>query len=657
MFRVKQCAITASFLLLGFTLQVPVLLGQRNCDCSAYTSVTSDISERLYANVSGDDYLSTLSQQLVYSNEIGCQIKGYELVAAMFLTQKQIDSCEYYLKKATMLSSKNSCSNNQLYDNNMLYLRVFFQKQNFDEAIQHGYKALEIAESVKQMDKQAETLTYLSRIFARMQQYGKSLEYSRLALSFIQQLPPSVRKAMWLEVLTQNYNSYRQVRGSDVYVEAIKKYTPKEAVRMVVEDFKNNGTLDTIRLLTQEFKSLAARFNHRTTLLKAYRHLHTVEMALDNNDMALRYIDSSLMLCIRGVDDQGLFVGFGDKADIYWKLGNGSLAARFADSCLFYAQKTGIPTSIANAYLTKSEIAHFNKDWEQAFYAMKEVKVIMDSVQNLDRTKVVNELEKKYNQAKNEKTIKELAQEKRIYLLLVLAALLSIVIFFFYMRQQALKHRQIILETEQRLNRARMNPHFFFNALTSLQSFALRENDGKKLATNLSKFSHIMRETLESTYKEYVTIEDEMAFLDEYLEIQKIRFPKKFNYTLQAASDVEIDELLIPSMIIQPFVENSIEHGFSDMGSEEGQVQVIFKKEKNEILIEISDNGTGLKGAQKISEEHISRATQIIKDRVYLLNIKLKTNARFYIDNHPQGKGVLVRIYLPIIFDNENTHH
>jgi LytS/YehU family sensor histidine kinase len=224
------------------------------------------------------------------------------------------------------------------------------------------------------------------------------------------------------------------------------------------------------------------------------------------------------------------------------------------------------------------------------------------------------------------------------------------------MRQLSLKHKQTIMETEQRLNRARMNPHFFFNALASLQSFALRENDGKTLASNLSKFSNIMRETLESTYKDYVTIEQEMDFLNEYLEVQKIRFPKKFSYNIVAADDLEVDELVIPSMILQPFVENSIEHGFAGLDYE-GHVDVFFTIENHEILIEISDNGQGLTTPQKISNEHISRASQIIKDRIYLLNIKLKTKARFSIDNQSNGKGVVVKIYLPEMSQNESISH
>lgn len=233
-------------------------------------------------------------------------------------------------------------------------------------------------------------------------------------------------------------------------------------------------------------------------------------------------------------------------------------------------------------------------------------------------------------------------------MLLALAGLLASLSIGFFLRQQKLRHQQVIMETEQRLNRARMNPHFFFNALSTLQKFALRDHDGQAMASNLSKFSNIMRETLESTYKEYITVEQEIDFLNEYLEVQKIRFPKTFSYQIIADPNMEIDDVLIPSMILQPFVENSIEHGFSGIDYP-GHVDIQFNASDKEIIITISDNGKGLLTTYKENNEHISRASQIIKDRIYLLNIKLKTKAGFSIDNNTDGKGALVKINLPLL--------
>ena len=193
-----------------------------------------------------------------------------------------------------------------------------------------------------------------------------------------------------------------------------------------------------------------------------------------------------------------------------------------------------------------------------------------------------------------------------------------------------------------------MNPHFFFNALASLQTYALQGNDGKSIAVNLSKFAHIMRETLESTYKDYITIGKEIDFLNEYLELQKLRFPQKFNYEITLADTIESDTQIIPSMILQPFVENSIEHGFTGIDYT-GNIQIDFKKENDNLLITVIDNGKGLADQKKGNGEHVSRASQIIKDRLYLLNKKLKTKARFLITNNEEGAGTVVKVYLPIL--------
>jgi len=198
-----------------------------------------------------------------------------------------------------------------------------------------------------------------------------------------------------------------------------------------------------------------------------------------------------------------------------------------------------------------------------------------------------------------------------------------------------------------------MNPHFFFNALATLQQYALTENNGLTLATNLSRFSNIMRETLESTYREYITIEQETDFLKEYLDLQQMRYEQKFTYDIIIAETVEPDEILLPAMIIQPFVENAVEHGFANI-DRTGLLRIVFEIEADQLVIRITDNGKGLAEVKSLNPEHISRASQIIKDRIYLLNIKLKTRARFSIENRKDGQGVLVQIFLPVILKHEN---
>jgi LytS/YehU family sensor histidine kinase len=131
-----------------------------------------------------------------------------------------------------------------------------------------------------------------------------------------------------------------------------------------------------------------------------------------------------------------------------------------------------------------------------------------------------------------------------------------------------------------------------------------------------------------------------------------MRFPKKFAYEIIVAGDIEADDTLIPSMIVQPFVENSIEHGFNGIDYA-GHITVGFKKDEHSLRIEINDNGKGLAAAITKTDEHISRASQIIKDRIYLLNLKLKTKASFSINGNKNAAGVAVIITLPLLYKQD----
>ncbi|MBL7746296.1 MAG: histidine kinase [Chitinophagaceae bacterium] len=559
-----------------------------------------------------------------------CKAIGYEKAAKELFDRKSFDSSELFLQTALENYKKISCSESKYLQVYKLFSRLYENKAEFQQSLEYSLKALPIAENAGLHTERADILLNIAQVFNRLRQPDKAILYTRQSVPVVAKLSSSTAKAELLNKITARYFFYFQDVDDPTYADTAEVYV-KEALIVAKEV---NNTKEQIIALT--------RMNAIYESRKEYQK-------------ALGFIDEALVMCNPVEHKRQFTTLYGDKGYLLMKLNNFSEARRFADSCLFYCQEEKYPPLIANAYSLIFEIENKAGNYKEAVWALTNEKTITDSLSSTEKAKAVNELEKKYNQARNEKTIKELAQQKEIYFLLAAAGLLGLIAIAFFLRQQSLKHKQRIMETEQRLNRARMNPHFFFNALASLQSFAVRENDGEAIAANLSKFSHIMRETLESTYKEYVTVEQEMDFLNEYLDVQKIRFPKKFSYSVTADKNVEVDETHIPAMIIQPFAENSIEHGFSNIDYP-GLLNIHFSKNGKQLLIEIKDNGKGLGSAAKESNEHISRASQIIRDRIYLLNIKLKTKASFSIDNIPPGadsmttNGVIVKINLPLIY-------
>jgi ATP/maltotriose-dependent transcriptional regulator MalT/anti-sigma regulatory factor (Ser/Thr protein kinase) len=593
------------------------LPAQTNCNCAEYVA--------LQKTEAGD---SIIASRLLQSAFDACIAKGNQLMGLIYTNINKLDSVEYFLQMAEKKYKQNNCSDISLLQTYKTWAKLYYMKGDFAKAQEYSLKVLQFAEAANNIYEQANSLTMISQLLNQVGQADKGIVYARKAIPLVNKLSDTNQRLEIIFKISKRYLWHFQ-------------------------DIKTPSSLDSSALFSIEQITLARRDNNRASMAKAFNNLQGVEWEKGNLVKALQYLDSSFAFTDKG-NYADLRINYFDKSDILLALKNYPEAARFADSALHYAKLSGYDAYTAESYELSSRIAKESGDYKKAFELNEMARGITDSIRNVEKTEAVAELEKKYNQAKNENTIKDLDKKKQLYLFLAVAGLLAALAIGFFLRQQSLKNKKNILEIEQRLNRARMNPHFFFNALTTLQKFALRENDGQAMASNLSKFSNIMRETLESTYKEYVTIEQEMEFLNEYLEVQKIRFPQTFSYEVNADKNLDIDVLQIPAMIIQPFVENSIEHGF--IGVEHpGKVTVNFTSENKELLIEIKDNGKGLTTIVKENNEHISRASQIIKDRIYLLNIKLKTKADFSIDNNKEGKGVTVKINLPVIYNNENT--
>jgi two-component sensor histidine kinase len=614
--KIKNLYIKAIFILLLFI--TCTAYSQSDCKCNVY----EDLSKA--GKSKSEIYASVIKEQSKM-----CQAKAAEINGEISIFEKNVlDSAEIYLKKAEELYKKTGCGEGVMWNTYKQRFQVYWSRSDFPNAQEYALKFLHSAELEKNTYQQAMANTMIAIAFYRTNQFDKGVSFTDKAAVLLPGITDDKQKLNILYFLSVRYMTHYLNTKSKPSIEKSLHYNLQHLA------------------LSKQLKD-TAQFS------RSYFNLSGTEEESKNWNKAMAYLDSGYIF-IDKTDSIDLYDYHANKASLLLELKNYKDAALYADSALFFVQKTAHKVDIAVSYNLISKIAEAKGDYKKALEYSTLERVINDSISNVDKTEAVAELEKKYNQAKNETTIKELDKKKQLYLFLAVTGLLAALAIAFFLRQQQLKHKKNILETEQRLNRARMNPHFFFNALTTLQKFALRDNDGQAMASNLSKFSNIMRETLESTYKEYVTIEQEMEFLNEYLEVQKIRFPQTFSYEVNADKDLDIDELQIPAMIIQPFVENSIEHGFVGVDYP-GRVTVSFTSENRELMIQINDNGKGLNTTAKENNEHISRASQIIKDRIYLLNIKLKTKAGFSIDNNSTGNGVIVKIHLPLLYKDQKT--
>ena len=224
------------------------------------------------------------------------------------------------------------------------------------------------------------------------------------------------------------------------------------------------------------------------------------------------------------------------------------------------------------------------------------------------------------------------------------------------------KRNQLLLEKvnlEKNLNQSKlkaiksqMNPHFFYNALNTIQSFIL-SNDKKQAVSYLSKFSNLTRTILEMTEKETISIAEEVKTLSLYLDIEKARFEEDFNYHIQVDNEIDAENIKIPTMLLQPYVENAVKHGLLHKQGEKA-VTIHFQKETEHIKISIDDNGIGRQKSTELNaiknKNHNSFATEAMQNRVNLLNQYNQKNISIqYIDktnlnNQPTGTSVVFEI-------------
>ena len=218
-----------------------------------------------------------------------------------------------------------------------------------------------------------------------------------------------------------------------------------------------------------------------------------------------------------------------------------------------------------------------------------------------------------------------------------------------FWRQLKLKNKYLRDNLEQRLLLAQMNPHFIGNAMNVISSLVNKKS--KNTIPYINRLSNLFRLVLTNSREEFISLEEEILILKSYLEIQS-NFSKNFDFSFSIDEELDIEEVLIPPMLIQPFIENSILHGFSNNDSR-GIIKVfISKKEKEKLLyFKIMDNGVGYKynNGFVYGKKQKSVSVDIIKERLEILKKKFKVKAQVFIKE--EDKGTSVELYLPFLID------
>jgi sensor histidine kinase YesM len=193
-----------------------------------------------------------------------------------------------------------------------------------------------------------------------------------------------------------------------------------------------------------------------------------------------------------------------------------------------------------------------------------------------------------------------------------------------------------------------MNPHFIFNSLSVVQGMILHKED-KKAVSYLAKFSRLLRLILESSREKIVPLSKELEAIKNYTNLQNMSRKLQFKYILELDPAVDIENFMLPPMLIQPFVENAIEHGFKkDVPNPE--ITINITQENNQLVCEIIDNGIGIDATKEHSKLHNkSLATTITSERLKLLSKNKNAPSEITIEDRSKHneKGTRVTLKIP----------
>lgn len=610
--------------------------------CTSFEAQVSDIEAKDTVKVNGyyekvryyvykkNDYDSArifLNQGFELSKKIGYKngiYTGYKQLGAFYNIAYKYDLALEHMRKALEVAKENK-NPQQIADANNQLGAILANNNQKKEALACFLSALEIFERQNNHKGMVNSYRNISHIYHQLNMEAKRLEYIRQAL----------REAT-------------HIKASDIQGYIATQYSA--SVAYLEFQLNNSRYKDTGMYLAKTGLDFALKNKINPFVPQFYQLISAQYVSEGKTAACIDYCQKALEYR-KYMTEEAKFNCFLNLIKANKKEGNLKTAMQYIDSCRSLPVSSKLQVFRRALKVEEYAMNKMMGESEKALKSLEELKSAQDSMRNIETIKTVAELEKKYKVKLKEEQINKLEKQKEIDRLkinllswIIVASCIVLLTILVLIRQKNIKNQLKMMETEQRLNRSRINPHFFFNTLSALQFLAIGGKDKFGMAKYFSRFSVMMRQLLENSYQDLVPLQDEIEFLTNYLELQLLHKPDLYTYKILIPEDLA-ESVKIPSMILQPFVENAIEHGFKNFESG-GEIEIEFQTQNQQLLIRIEDNGL----AEKISGEkkHTSRALQITQERLSLLHKRFKKNAKFEV-KPKSGQGYLVQVLLPLI--------
>lgn len=539
-------------------------------------------------------------------------------------------SCDFYEKSANLRLSIKDFKRAAISLNNNA--NSLFYMGKLEDAIVKYQEALDVFDSLDFKEGEISSLIGIGLVFQELENYNKAIESFQDALIISEETNNQLKQAAIYNNIGIVFSNERN------YKESINYFKKALMIRKVLGD------------------SLG--------IINSYNNIGTSYKALDKFDSALIYFNKAFKLNENYKYNYELIQSYFGLGVCLFNDKKYDRALGFFNKALDLSLEAKMLNTIQHSYKYISEIYNKMGDTNKELKYYKLYTIYKDSLYNIESHNKISELQTKYETEKKEHEIVVLTKENQIQKLQInrsklyfIAALIFIflisIISLMFIRQSRLKAKSKSAELEQKLLRSQINPHFVFNSLTSIQNLIF-EDDKLKAGQYISDFATLMRLILNNSREEFIILDQEIETLKYYLNLQQLRYENKFKYSIKINEDVNTDLIIIPPMIIQPFVENCIKHAFVEINYL-GMIDINIIRENKSLKILIIDNGIGRLESERIRLEkepnHKSLATEITKERLNHIKKRNRNKISLLIkDSISNGliKGTIVEIVLPV---------
>lgn len=537
-------------------------------------------------------------------DKIGDQQGRYNSLKYLGMSQDGMGDSEKALKTYSLFQTEAEKENRieDMIEASNRISRIQFNNQNFEQALEGFHKTLVLQESSRDSSGIVQSYLHLGRVNQQIGNSDKAIEYFENADSLATNLGDSLTASNSLDYLSGLY--------------------------------RNQQDLDNELQVQQRALSSNRSFGYSSREGKVSKRIGDIYVEQNQIAEAIPYFKNSINLAAELGELRSQQEAYEALAGAYEKAGNIDEAIvnyRGAMELSDQIQAKELE-AIADSFSLEKQLAQ------------KDLKIAMlrkDQELNEEKFRSMQELQ-------NEK----IARQNTIMYALVAGLILVLISGFFILRSYRARRKANQLLMLKSL-RSQMNPHFIFNSLNSINSFIAKQ-DERSANKYLSSFSRLMRTVLENSQQDFVPLSTEIEVLERYLSLEHFRFMDKFEYEFLVDESVNKDQIDIPPMLIQPYVENAVWHGLR-YKEEKGFLKLKLSQESAHLLIEIEDNGIGRERSQELKTKHQkaqkSTGLKNTEERLKIINELYKKEVKVSIGNldpSAEDVGTRVEIKLPI---------